>query len=44
MTAPVAMRLKTEPLFAKVTNNYTIAFWVPEIFQVRRAACVPNSV
>ena len=34
MTTPVAMRIKTEPVFAKTTNNYTIAFYIPEIFQV----------
>lgn len=34
MTTPVAMRIRTEPVFAKTTNNYTIAFWVPEILQV----------
>jgi hypothetical protein len=35
MTTPVAMRIRTEPVFAKTTNNYTIAFWVPEILQGR---------
>ena len=38
MTTPVAMVINTEPVFAKTTNNYTIAFFVPEIFQVRITA------
>ena len=38
MTTPVAMRIRTEPVFAKTTNNYTIAFWVPEILQVHALA------
>jgi SOUL heme-binding protein len=38
MTTPVAMRIRTEPVFAKTTNNYTIAFWVPEILQVHAHA------